>query len=461
MNATAGTTTVWFSLRRQLLVLLLGGLSACWLIAVAFIWHDSHNEIDELFDAQLAQTAQALLTQAGASDDHGHEPGDMEELGDFGEIAHKYQRHIRCQIWRSDGRLLLRSHGAPETPMTRREGFSEEDGREGHWRYFSQWNAKHTLQVQVAEDHRVRDGLVAHIATRLLLPALAGLVLIALWVWLATRQSLTTLDQLARQIDARAPQQLQPVVPARAPTEIRPMIDALNDLFQRVDQALEAERRFTADAAHELRTPLAALQAQAQVALRARDDAERSRSLQQLRQGLERSSHLVDQMLALARLDPEAAPPDWAEVDLSQIVAEACAEVGPLILERALDFSLDAPSVVLVPGHADWLRLLVRNLVDNAARYAPQGGHVEVRITPHEDWTNICVSDDGPGIPPEERARVLHRFYRLGNNDMPGSGLGLSIVARIAELHGARFLLGESSMGGLAAYIDLPRVPPA
>jgi two-component system sensor histidine kinase QseC len=164
--------------------------------------------------------------------------------------------------------------------------------------------------VQVSENHHIRDDLIGHIAWRLLLPALFGLPLIGFWVWLATRHGLSSLDGIARQIASRAPQQLQPVIPATAPEEIRTMLEALNGLFQRVDTALETERRFTADAAHELRTPLAALQAQLQVALRARDDSERDRSLGQLQSGLSRASHLVDQMLQLARLDPESGLPD-------------------------------------------------------------------------------------------------------------------------------------------------------
>ncbi len=434
-------TTVWFSLRRRLLGLLLGGVAAAWLVTMVFSYIDAHHEVNELFDAQLAQAAQTLLALAS------HDGGD--DIEDLGDVAHKYQRRLRFQIWRGDGKLLMRSKNAPETPLTAADGFSEARGDDGHWRHFSQWNDDHSLQVQVSENHHIRDDLIGHIAWRLLLPALFGLPLIGLWVWLATRQALSSLDGIARQIASRAPQQLQPLNPAAAPEEIRTMLEALNGLFQRVETALEAERRFTADAAHELRTPLAALQAQVQVALRARDSGERDRSLAQLQSGLTRASHLVDQMLQLARLDPESGLPNPQPVDLAMLAESVCADLGAQILDRNLDFALDAMTGCTVTGQAEWLRVLIRNLVDNAIRYTPNGGTVRVRVSSAHGQCRLCVSDSGPGIPPADRDAVLRRFHRLDQGSQPGSGLGLAIVARIAELHGADLDLatGENSQG--------------
>jgi two-component system sensor histidine kinase QseC len=222
------------------------------------------------------------------------------------------------------------------------------------------------------------------------------------------------------------------------------MLEALNGLFQRVETALEAERQFTADAAHELRTPLAALQAQVQVALRARDSGERDRSLAQLQSGLTRASHLVDQMLQLARLDPESGLPDPQPVDLAILAEAVCADLGPLILHKNLDFALDATPGCTVNGQVEWLRVLIRNLVDNAIRYTPPGGTLRVSVSRTAGQCRLCVSDSGPGIPVGERDAVLRRFHRLDQGTQPGSGLGLAIVARIAELHGAELELAES-----------------
>lgn len=443
-------TTIWFSLRRRLLGLLLGGVASAWLATMVFSYIDSHHEVDELFDAQLGQAAQTLLALAS------HDEGD--DIEDLGEVTHKYQRRLRFQIWREDGKLLLRSKNAPDTPLTTAAGFSETRDDDGHWRHFSQWNDGHSLQVQVSENHHVRDELIGHIAWRLLFPALFGLPLIGLWVWLATRQGLSSLDGIARQIASRAPQQLQALTPATAPEEIRPMLEALNGLFQRVDTALEAERRFTADAAHELRTPLAALQAQLQVAQRARASDERDRSLQQLQNGLTRASHLVDQMLQLARLDPESGLPDPQPVDLAAQAEAVCADLGPAILGKNIDFDLEAGAGCTVIGQTEWLRVLIRNLVDNAVRYTPDGGQVRVALAGTDNHCVLTVSDSGPGIPAAEREAVLRRFHRLDQGGQPGSGLGLAIVARIAELHGARLELTEAESGcGLKATVRWPR----
>jgi two-component system sensor histidine kinase QseC len=429
-------TTVWFSLRRRLLGLLLGGVAAAWLVTMVFSYIDAHHEVDELFDAQLAQAAQTLLALAS------HDEGS--EIDDFGDASHKYQRRLRCQIWRADGKLLMRSNNAPQTPLTTANGFSETHGEEGHWRHFSLWSDDRSLQVQVSENHHIRDDLIGHIAWRLLFPALFGLPLIGFWVWLATRHGFASLDGIARQIASRDPQQLQPLHPLAAPEEIRTLLEALNGLFQRVEQTLESERRFTADAAHELRTPLAALQAQLQVAQRARDDEERNRSLGHLQSGLTRAAHLVDQMLQLARLDPESGLPDPEPVDLAALAEAVCADLGPQILTKNLDFDLEAAPKAVVTGQAEWLRVLIRNLVDNAVRYTPEGGKVRVAIRPSGKRIELSVSDSGPGIPLEERESVLRRFHRLNQGSQPGSGLGLAIVARIAELHGATLCLNNS-----------------
>ncbi|MDE2600674.1 MAG: sensor histidine kinase N-terminal domain-containing protein [Rhodocyclaceae bacterium] len=441
--------TVWFSLRRRLLTLLLGGVSVAWLITMALSYLDAHHEVDELFDAQLSQAAQTLLALPRVQN------GDLVE--DLGDPAHKYQRQLRFQIWRADGRMLMRSGNAPDTPLVDEDGFSESNDEDGHWRHYSQWNAARTLQVQVSENHYFRDDLIGQIAGRLLFPALFGLPLIGAWVWVATRKGLSSLDELAEQIARRGPQQLRPLIPAAAPSEIRPMVEALNGLFSRVEYTLEAEQRFTADAAHELRTPLAVLQAHLQVAQRARNDEEREQSLQQLQKGLQRASRLVDQMLQLARLDPQAALPDPQPVDLSAVCAEVCADIGPEILRKNLEFELRAEPGITIHGQPDWIRVLVRNLVDNATRYTPEGGTVTVEIRQTPKLVTLHVCDSGPGIPAAERSAVLRPFHRLDSGHAGGSGLGLAIVARIASLHQARLTLDDvPGRSGLAVTVAWP-----
>ena len=446
-------TTVWFSLRRRLLVLLLGGVTVAWSVSMIWSYIDVSHEVDELFDAQLIQATQTLLALTSTMEDN-----DVDELG---EATRKYQRHLLFQIWRADGQLMLHSTNSPETPLTSTDGFTETAHEDGaNWRYFSQWDKAHAYQVQVSENQLLREDLVRHIAQRLLLPALFGLPLIGFLVWLATRRSLTSLNSIAQLISRRDPQQLQALHPTTAPEEVRAMLDALNSLFRRVEIALEGERRFTADAAHELRTPLAALQAQLQVALRARDEDERNKSLAQLQSGLTRASLLVDKMLLLARLDPESGLPSPTLLDLSAVAASVCAELGGPILDKHLDFELLAADHCHVIGQSEWLCVLIRNLVDNAIRYTPAEGRVRVEIIRNEHSCLLRVTDSGPGIALEDRENVLNRFHRLNPSEQPGSGLGLAIVARIADLHGTSLHLSDARDGGLEASIELKNAPP-
>jgi two-component system sensor histidine kinase QseC len=374
-------TTLWFSLRRRLLGLLLGGVSAAWLATMVFSYVDAHHEVDELFDAQLAQAAQALLALAS------HEDG--EDIQDIGDAAHKYQRRLRFQIWRSDGILLLHSNNAPQAPLTAAPGFSETHDDDGHWRHFSQWNSQHSLQVQVSEDHHIRDDLIGHITWRLIFPALFGLPLIGLWVWLATRHGLASLDDIASQIASREPQQLQPLTPASAPVELKPILVALNGLFQRVEATLDAERRFTADAAHELRTPLAALQAQLQ-SPSAPATMTNTQPAEQLQVGLGRSVHLIGQMLQLARLDPESGLPTPQTVDLHRWQSRLC-RAGNANPGSRPRFRTGCLAGQRVTGQPEWLRVLIRNLVTTDSLYPGRWPH---SCHPATRWTTGSVRRD-------------------------------------------------------------------
>jgi len=442
--------TRWFSLRRRLFALLLGGVTAGWLITMVFSYFDAHHEIDELFDAQLAQAAQTLLALAGEYD----EDDDVVELTGDG---HPYQEKLVFQLWDDEGRLLLRSRDAPTHRLTDAEGYSERVDAQGQrWLYYSQWDAQRQLRVEVGENHAVREELARYIAMRLLAPAVFGLPLLGLWVWFAIRRGIAPIALVTDQVARRAPERLDALVPERAPEEIRPLVEALNSLFTRVERTLDNERRFTADAAHELRTPLAALAAQAQVAQQARDAAEREHALAQIAAGSQRAGRLVGQLLTLAKLAP-GSHTLMQTVSLDALAAEECADLGQIALERQIMLELDAPAIVAVNGNVDLLRVLLRNLIDNALRYTPVGGRVEVVVREVDDGVRVVVSDNGPGIPEDKRDSVLLRFHRLAGQEIEGSGLGLSIVARIAELHAARLTLSDGPAGaGLSVNVIFP-----
>lgn len=450
---TVGTR--WFSLRRHLLVLLLGGVSLGWLASMALSYLDAHHEIDELFDAQLVQSAQTLLAMASEYD------GD-DDVAELDADGHKYQRKIVFQMWDDEGHMLLRSRQAPTTPLSTVVGFSDETRADGHdWRYYSQWDKERHLRVLVGQVHAAREELARHIARRLLAPALLGLPLLGLWLWFATRRGLAPIAVVTAAVAQRAPERLDPLVPATAPLELRPLVEALNALFGRVAATLQREREFTANAAHELRTPLAALAAQAEVAMRARDAAERDHALGQIGISVARASRLVEQLLTLARLDP-AASLGQTDVRLDLLATEVCADHGPAALDKNIALELDAPLPVTLTGQPELMRILLRNLVDNAVRYTPAGGQVGVAVHATADTVVVSVHDSGPGIPPAERTRVLERFQRLAGQEVAGSGLGLSIVARIAELHGARLELGAARDGtGLSVTLAFPARLPA
>lgn len=442
-----------FSLRRRLLALLLGAVGTVWLALALSSYVDAHHEIDEMFDAQLAQSAQLLLAQAT------HE---IDEI-DFERerFEHKYQRRFVFQILDHAGQVLLHSAGAPAVALTSRAGYSDVQLNGEQWRVLARWDADGEYQAQVAERHAPRGALARAITLRMLLPALAALPLLALLIWLGVSRGLAPLGRIAREVASRAPQHLTPLDIQQSPREILPLVEALNGLFERLNQALENERRFTADAAHELRTPLAALRVQAQVALRAQEDAERRHAIEQVVEGTDRATHLVEQLLTLARLDPEVARATHQPLDLRAVAADILSALAPAAVAKRIELSLTEGSPVMLHGDAAMLGVLLRNLVDNAVRYTPEGGTVSVAVNSEHGRAVLEVCDTGPGILPEERGRVLERFYRGLGTGQSGSGLGLSIVKRIAQLHDAELYLGEGAGGkGLRVRVLLHTFKP-
>jgi two-component system sensor histidine kinase QseC len=281
----------------------------------------------------------------------------------------------------------------------------------------------------------------------LLVPLGIALPLLAVALWLAVGMSLRPLRNLGSEVATRDPGNLAPLHLGVPPAEVAPLVDNLNRLFARVRESIEHEKRFTADAAHELRTPIAALRAQAQVALGAASDGERQRALAQVIAGCDRATRLVAQLLTLARLEPASADRPTERCDLVAIARDVVAESAPAALAKSIDIALDAPASAPVRGNAGLLAVLVRNLVDNAIRYCPAGATVRIVIVDVATGVELRVADNGPGVPPETLARLGERFFRQPGRSEPGSGLGLSIVRRIAELHDAPVAFGANAEG--------------
>lgn len=440
------------SLRRRLLVMLLVTTSILWLLIALAGYYLVHHEADQVFDAQLSEVAQTLQAIT-------HRSGGHVEVGELGHFVHPYQQRFLYQVWSRDAQgwhLWMRSENAPTTMIPVVAGFSDWQRplaaqrtprpQPDWWRSYCDIDQEDGFRVIVAQSHSVRDELAEQLAWRLLWPLLIGLPLLGVMLWLIVGQALRPLESIAAEVREHHPRSLEPLTRLPAlPEEVEPLVTALNGLFSRVRTAMDNERHFTADAAHELRTPLAALKVQAQVAQRASEAHVRQQALQQLQGGVERMTHLVEQLLTLARVDPERDTLGLNPVDLGEIAAEVCAEQTPLALEQGRELSVVGEPALHVQGNAGLLYTLLRNLIDNAMRYTPPGSPIEVHLGPH----SLAVVDHGPGIPAEERARVLQRFHRLPGSGTGGSGLGLSIVERIAELHGARLALSETDGGGL------------
>lgn len=458
------------SIRRRLLVGLLGTLLLVWALTGIWVYRDAHHEVEEVFDAHLAQYARVLLSLVSQSARDGGEV-ELQRVFPFtaeayvqgldgAPLGHKYERKLAFQLWSDDGELLLRT---PEAPMLLQppasEGYAAARFGGHNWRLFSLRDPYAGLAVQVAERDDVRGDMIGKIVRQQLAPALVALPVMALLIWFGIGRGLQPLQRVTREVTRRAPDQLEPLREDDAPREIAPLTAALNELFRRLDRAFARERRFTADAAHELRTPLAGLKTQAQVALGADDPAGREHALRQILRGVDRASHLVQQLLTLARLEPDTVQAgqglELRPLDLRPLVEEVVEQVAASAAAQgqALQTRLES---VQVAGDVAALAVLTANLLNNALRYTPAGGRVELRLSDDGAGARLEVADSGPGIPPEQRERVFERFYRGLGHGYGGSGLGLAIVRQIAALHHAEVVLGEATLGGLLATVRFP-----
>ena len=441
------------SLQARLLALVLGLVAIVWLGAAVATWIDARHELDELLDGHLAQAAALLVVQqAGEGDDDG--------VADAPSL-HKYAPRVAFQVFHEE-RLVMRSANAGATPMTSiTRGFETVRLAGGEeWRVFATRGAKNDVQVVVGEQTASRNAILWAVLRSVLWPLFFALPLLALAAWWAVRRGLTPLRQLSRVLEQRRAKAVEPVVLDHAPLEMVPLLQALNHLFERIGGMVESERRFTADAAHELRTPIAAIRAQAQVAMGAgADEAQRQHALQATLAGCDRATRLVEQLLTLSRL--EAAPAiHVTRLDLSALTRRVAAELAPAALARQQKLELEAPVRCEVAGDDMLLGVLVRNLLDNAMRYSPDGATIRIHVSLDDGATLLQMQDSGAGMSEAQMARLGERFYRVLGSDQPGSGLGWSIMRRIAQVHGAQVAVARSrALGGLAVTVRWPRTP--
>jgi two-component system OmpR family sensor kinase/two-component system sensor histidine kinase QseC len=413
-------------------------------VSYRYVLRESH----ELFDYHLRQMALSLRDQGAVLPP----PGPPEDREQFDFVV---------QIWSADGSKIYLSHTRSRARLPERAtlGFADVVTENERWRVYSTLASGRVIQV--GQPFEVRERIAAAAALRSLTPLLIFAPLVALAIWWLVGQSLRPVERIATELRRRDAQRLDPVSEEQLPTEVEPMVRSLNGLLERLRRAFATQRAFVADAAHELRTPIAALKLQAGLVGRARDDASRGEALRDLHAGIDRSAHLVDQLLTLARSEPHARAAAGAMVDLASIADEAIAGMMPLAQARGSQVLLDAQRPAELQGDANALHSLVRNLVDNALRHTPTGSRIEVAVTSRDDEICLSVDDDGPGIPVEERERVFDRFYGRSAGDDAGSGLGLAIAKAVVDRHAGHIDLGQSALGGLRVTVRVPREAPA
>ena len=431
------------SIRRDLLKWQIGALLVIALLVSLITFVLTWNAFNHLRDDGLAQIAYSIVRHGLVSSDN----EDDDDAADKGQFV--------SQIWDSDGELQYSSVD-DSGPPRQQPGHHTVDWHGDRWHTYTLEDGGLTIQVGNPSTYHYAD--FRHIAPWLLLPLTLMVGVLGGLIWFAVGHALNPLQRVREEILRQELPKLHALAINDLPEEVVPLGEALNDLLQRLENAFASERNFIADAAHELRTPLTAVRLQAQLAQRADATDQRAAALTQLLAGVDRASHLVEQLLQMARLEPDAAQFSFATLRLDRLAKDVIGEFAPGADAKEIDLGMAKSRAVEVYGHAESLRVLLSNLVDNALRYTPGGGRVDVEIDTAAGQAVVSVCDSGPGIPAELRARVFDRFFRCAQSSPPGSGLGLAIVKQVARLHSGEVTLDTSADGGLVVRFVMPAV---
>jgi signal transduction histidine kinase len=460
----------------SLLAALFGRVGVLLLIIVLVVgllaFFTAQRRINEIYDGQLiigANVLRALMTdeikeQAGKPASGGAEfsVDDADLLSpEDREAFDSYADWRMFRIWRG-GKVVLRSDTGPATlPAPTQNGFSEVVANQDRWRIYSLPVPSSNVTVQIGERLDIRLVLVQGIALGLALPLLLLIPTCGVLIWLTLSDGLRALRTLIAEIGRRTMRDLSALPLDPWPRDLHPLVRSINRLFERIDRSLQNERRFLDDAAHQLRTPLAAVKLQAQLIAGEADPGERQVMTAQLVESVDRASALTDSLLTLARLEARRGTSDIGG-DLEAETVAAIADLAPVAARREVELSFEGRGRY-PGGDPVLLRLIAANLVENAINHAPAGSEVAVRLSTAQGWRRLSVADAGSGIPAAERAKVLERFYRGSGASPRGSGLGLAIVGEAVRLLGGRLELRDREDGarGLCAVVELPEGGPA
>ena len=435
------------SLRGRLLWFLLAAITIAAVAQATIAYRTALHDADQIFDYHMQQMALSLRSSTPLSNDEARARQEAESAGGNDDMV--------VQMWSPDGAQMFHSVSRARLPQRAVLGFSNVRANSTTYRVFSIQTSNQT--VQVAQDLAVRRNMAGNLALRTLGPIAVMMPILMLVVWWVVSGSLQPVARVRSQVASRQADDLSPVSDTGLPDEVRPLVQELNLLFGRVRTAFEAQKHFVADAAHELRTPLAALRLQAQSLDRADTPEARQVAVSRLTAGIDRATRLVEQLLILARQEAtaaEGAATKTRPVDLADLARRTAADLAGVAAAKGVDLGLQQADPASIDGQPDALQILLRNLVDNAVKYTPGGGTVDISVLSGAGTVAVQVEDSGPGIPPEERERVFDRFYRVAGSEAAGSGLGLAIIKAIAERHGAVLTLGSSErLGGLMATV--------
>lgn len=449
------------SIRLRLFAILLVATGAVWLLAVFWTYSSVQHQVERVLDARLTEAARmvsSLITDHHIDVAAAVDSIRTSDVGQSFELQSDYRRQLSCQIWSLEGKLVSRSESAPtETLTENRDGFSETIVDGVRWRVFAVVNQSLNVRVLVGDSVEIRDRLVADVVKGQLVPAVAILPVLALLIWLSVAQGLGPLNRIATSISTRSAEELHAIEQKNVPSEIKPLLKSLNLLFHRVEAAREREKTFIAYAAHELKTPLAGLKTQAQVALRSNETGVREKALAQISTSVDRTSRLVRQLIDLASVDSAERSDDVQMAALATILADTRADLEGLANKRSISIEVSAPRGEIVPvENINLLRLALRNVMENAVQYSPLNSSVDVRIQDREASLDIEVIDRGPGIDLVDQADVRERFKRGRLSSADGSGLGLAIVDMAMRKLGGD-LLFDGSADEFKVVLSFPR----
>lgn len=440
------------SISKRLFFILVLTTSLVWLSAVVWIFLSTRAEVERVLDARLMEAGR-MVSSLIVSQDITADPA-QSIVADLPAPAHStYERQLSCQIWSLQGTLLGRSDGAPDEELAQhQDGFSQTVIEGETWRVYAITNTELGVRVLVGDSMQIRDGLVNDVIRGLLLPALLILPVLAILIWFSVRRGLEPLRKIAGDLEAREAADLSPIEDVKTASEIVPVLQSLNRLFARVASLRERERNFTAFAAHELRTPLAGLKTQAQVALASNDGAVRDQALRQIVLGVDRTGRLVRQLLDMSAIEALDQVERRERIQPGAILRSLAEELADPARNVTVEIARDL-DVLTLEIEPELFTLAARNLIENAVNHSPPDSVVRCRSAGKSDGGCIVIEDDGPGIPEDELPRITERFFRGRHKGAIGSGLGLAIVELALGRSGCRLRLYNRECGGLQAVI--------